>query len=534
MTSLLDERYFLVLSLTQVEVSYSLISPYLNMNLLKLSFLCCVFSTSTSTLLSDLSAWYSAQHKEDLFSLTKLILYCSSAVRQSMKITSAIHFRIPVSRFSMLKKKSQERKSSTRPDVLLYLLFTLLVVSWDIESNPGPGSQDKVTIYPCGVCSNPVTWEQDAICCDACDVWSHKMCVGMSASFFTHFASSDVSWICPQPTCNQPNYSSIILNTPEVSSSNNPYSVLADSMRNMNNRSNSEATPISPVSLIVSENFSILHSDSLTTHPVGSPQATSSSKTPSVKPPRRPYKKDSFKISILNCQSINNKILEFHTFLDSTDPDVVLGTESWLKAGTMNCEVFPDTYNVFRKDWNPEVKANGGGVFILVKKLYVASEIKLDTKCELLFVDLKLKDPKYVKIGCLYRPPWTNEEYIEDLQKVLGEIDPQRRNNVWLGGDFNVPNVDWSDVMCSPNSSNTKLADRLIEVTNNHSLAQIVDLPPRKDNILDLFFTTNPSLINRTITVPPLTPSANHDIVFIDVNTRTSIPKQTPPTKIPL
>ena len=135
--------------------------------------------------------------------------------------------------------------------MLLYLLFTLLVVSWDIESNPGPGSQDKVTIYPCSVCSEAVTWEQDAICCDACDVWSHKMCVGMSISFFNNLASSDVSWICPQPTCNQPNYSSIILNTPEVSSSNNPYSVLADSMRNIYNRSKSEATPISPVSPIV-------------------------------------------------------------------------------------------------------------------------------------------------------------------------------------------------------------------------------------------------------------------------------------------
>ena len=146
-------------------------------------------------------------------------------------------------------------------------------------------------------------------------------------------------------------------------------------------------------------------------------------------------------------------------------------------------------------------------------------------------MDLKLKDQKNVKIGCLYRPPWTNEEYIEDLQKVLSEIDPQRSNNVWLGGDFNVTNIDWSDVMCSPNSSKTKLADKLIEATNDHSLAQIVDLPTRKENILDLFFTTNPSLINRMITVPPLTPSVDHDIVFIDVNTGASIPKQTPPTK---
>ena len=86
-------------------------------------------------------------------------------------------------------------------------------------------------------------------------------------------------------------------------------------------------------------------------------------------------------------------------------------------------------------------------------------------------------------------------------------------------------------MMSTPNSSNTQLADTLIEVTNDRSLTQIVDIPTRKENILDLFFTSNPSLINRMVTAPPLIQTADHDIVFIDVNTRASIPKQTPPTK---
>ena len=155
------------------------------------------------------------------------------------------------------------------------------------------------------------------------------MCVGMSTSFFTHLASSDVSWICPQSTCNQPNYSSIILNTPEVSSGNNPYSTIVDSMRSINSCSVSDhdVTPISPVSPIVNESISVFQSDSLAIRPVGSPQAASLPKVPPGNPPQRPFK-DNFKISIITYQSINNKIPELHTFLDSTDPDVVLGTES--------------------------------------------------------------------------------------------------------------------------------------------------------------------------------------------------------------
>ena len=38
-------------------------------------------------------------------------------------------------------------------------------------------------------------------------------------------------------------------------------------------------------------------------------------------------------------------------------------------------------------------------------------------------------------------------------------------------------------------------------------------------------------MINRVITVPPLTPDADHDIVFIDVNTRATVPKKKPSTK---
>ena len=84
-------------------------------------------------------------------------------------------------------------------------------------------------------------------------------------------------------------------------------------------------------------------------------------------------------------------------------------------------------------------KSNGGGVFILIRKEYASCEININTTCELLFVELKLADQKNVKIGCLYRPPWTDDKYVEDLEKVLQEIDPQRDCNIWLGGDFNLP-----------------------------------------------------------------------------------------------
>jgi hypothetical protein len=37
----------------------------------------------------------------------------------------------------------------------------------------------------------------------------------------------------------------------------------------------------------------------------------------------------------VNCRSISNKILEFWNLIDTYNPDVVIGTESWLRKLTM-------------------------------------------------------------------------------------------------------------------------------------------------------------------------------------------------------
>ena len=53
----------------------------------------------------------------------------------------------------------------------------LSLLSGQIELNPGPpmsGSLKLSSIFPCGNCENPVTWEQRGICCDSCNMWFHK------------------------------------------------------------------------------------------------------------------------------------------------------------------------------------------------------------------------------------------------------------------------------------------------------------------------------------------------------------------------
>ena len=50
---------------------------------------------------------------------------------------------------------------------------------------------------------------------------------------------------------------------------------------------------------------------------------------------------------------------------------------------------------------------------------------------------------------------------------------------------------------------------------NKLGIDQIVDFPTRKDNILDLFCTNQPSLINKVKSIPGI---SDHNIVLVDAS----------------
>ncbi len=69
--------------------------------------------------------------------------------------------------------------------------------------------------------------------------------------------------------------------------------------------------------------------------------------------------------------------------------------------------------------------------------------------------------------------------------------------------------------------------DKFLEININFNLDQMVDFPPapRINNILDLFLTTNVSLINR---IKPVSGMSDHDMVVIDFDITAKIPQNKP------
>ena len=60
---------------------------------------------------------------------------------------------------------------------------------------------------------------------------------------------------------------------------------------------------------------------------------------------------------------MKSKVPQFLNLVESTEPDIVLGTKSWLGSDIHDSECFQSRYSVYRKDRN----IHGGGVFILVR-----------------------------------------------------------------------------------------------------------------------------------------------------------------------
>ena len=64
----------------------------------------------------------------------------------------------------------------------------------------------------------------------------------------------------------------------------------------------------------------------------------------------------------VNCKNIYNKALEFWNLVDTYNPDIIIGTESWLREEIGNIEIFRADFMTCRRDRHAGVV---GGLFVL-------------------------------------------------------------------------------------------------------------------------------------------------------------------------
>jgi exonuclease III len=181
----------------------------------------------------------------------------------------------------------------------------------------------------------------------------------------------------------------------------------------------------------------------------------------------------------VNCRDICNKILEFWNLFDTYNPDIVIGTESWLNEDVSNAEVFRGDYLTYRRD----KCSRGGGVFICVKIHIGCKELWSDEEFEIIAVEINSRNKKFKQeiIG-VYRAPNDDVRVIERLvDRTNNTINSYKRSIIC--GDLNVPRVDWNG-KTEGNNLTQALVNRLVW---DNGYCQLIEYPTRGDAVLDVY-----------------------------------------------
>ena len=109
---------------------------------------------------------------------------------------------------------------------------------------------------------------------------------------------------------------------------------------------------------------------------------------------------------------------------------------------------------------------------------------------------------KKIIVASVYRPPHAPKESFQSMMYFLEDfIQRETSENpelyqIMITGDLNFPSVCWEDLHIGTCTSDDKMsAEHLLNFMSKFLLSQYVNVPTRENNILDLFLSNDPNLV---------------------------------------
>jgi hypothetical protein len=147
----------------------------------------------------------------------------------------------------------------------------------------------------------------------------------------------------------------------------------------------------------------------------------------------------------VNCRSVVDKKAELAACINYTKPDIICGTDLWLKRiqpgkptrkdAIKSSEVFPKNFKIYRNDRGTLV----GGVFVGINEDLISTEnTSIITECEIEWSKVKLKN-NIASFYILHR----NMKDLDIMRLSLDKLTNGKPKHVIIAGDFNCPDLDW-------------------------------------------------------------------------------------------
>ena len=177
---------------------------------------------------------------------------------------------------------------------------------------------------------------------------------------------------------------------------------------------------------------------------------------------------------------------------------IIALTESHLKSRVIDAEITITGFQLFRADRDEETRK--GGVIVYVKECFANGLRVLTTGCNSVVEWVVIYLPViHLVVVNVYRPPNCREGlFIEVLRIISNSINQigSPMPLVMMCGDYNFPNVSWDlGVVRGGTVEQQRQAEALMTFTDNYCLYQCIEEPTRLQNILDLFFINDKTLI---------------------------------------
>ena len=165
-----------------------------------------------------------------------------------------------------------------------------------------------------------------------------------------------------------------------------------------------------------------------------------------------------------------------------------------------------------KKDTDKE----GRGVLIAVRKYLISSDVyefAHPDKTKMVWAKIKIAGSKTLYLGSYYNPKTSDENSLKNFDTMIRKASQLKNSAIIVGVDFNLPGWDWRTRTIKPNTKQPNLHYLFGNLLDDTGLIQIVDIPTRKDNTLDLIITNLPNQVQRVEVIPGL---SDHDIVFTE------------------
>lgn len=206
-----------------------------------------------------------------------------------------------------------------------------------------------------------------------------------------------------------------------------------------------------------------------------------------------------------NIQSLGSKFSELLSFVQYHRPCIIMLSETWLKSSISDSVCTIPTYSLYRDDNKEAIGHRGVCVYV---KDFISDNFNIQVVhkdwpgIDNLFLDISSGDFS-ITLGCVYRPrPCLSDVALTDFLCSLSST----KNNVFIAGDFNCPDLRWPLMHVPPSTSPSYPYAKLFA---DSALHQLVLQPTRFRNgqnpsLLDWMISSDSNLISEVAYQPPI------------------------------